>query len=413
MLLLALLAMSSSDEDEAGAIKRAQAAAMKASASAAAHRRSDSGPAVQSSDPNGELFRALPADMLASVSSGPRNTCVKDKLLEKCVHCANRPRDREACAYKIGAWDPPSVAGGSSETVSGGLAGTAGSSAGGEVQESERRARKSPAVFEPEEFWRRELPSAAARRGESDGAANSMQLASLEMAELERTLVAKLKAAEKRVEFFESKERRAQAEKRQKTMESFLASNSRGLPTRTAHFDTDLSQAKGYTEAELHRTFRRDVAAVETFIETRVSDPLKQLQLADAVDRRFHGIRTTLAAENLAARYVLESLQNFSATIYHRYNGRYPNNIRAAQQGAAAAIANSIPKGKLHVVSEATGFPVAVLSAGRERWQSWFDGDADQLVEFRGQEDAITHSPSALHPPPPALRRPPLKAACR
>ena len=80
-----------------------------------------------------------------------------------------------------------------------------------------------------------------------------------------------------------------------------------------------------------------------------------------------------------------ESLQNFSATLYHRYNGRYPNDVRAAQQGAAAAIANKIPTGKLGVVSAATGFPVALLSAGRDRWQSWFDGDADQLGDFRGQ----------------------------
>ena len=212
-----------------------------------------------------------------------------------------------------------------------------------------------------------------------------------EMAELERALVVKLRAAEQRAStaerqasVLEAKERRAAQQKRQKTMLAF-ASQSRDLPTRPAHFDTDVSNATGYTESELHRTFRRDVAAVEAFIESRVSDPLKQLQLADAVDRRFHGIRTSLAAENLAAKYVMESLQNFSATLYHRYNGRYPNDVRAAQQGAAAAIANKIPAGKLGLVSEGTGFPVALLSAGRDRWQSWFNGDEDLLVDFRGQ----------------------------
>ena len=85
-------------------------------------------------------------------------------------------------------------------------------------------------------------------------------------------------------------------------MVSFLE-KSPGLPTRPAHFDADLTNATGYSETELRRTFRADVAAVERFIEQRVSDPLKQLQLADAVDRRFHGIRTTFAAENAAATY--------------------------------------------------------------------------------------------------------------
>ena len=70
-----------------------------------------------------------------------------------------------------------------------------------------------------------------------------------EMAELERALVVKLRAAEQRAStaerqasVLEAKERRAAQQKRQKTMLAF-ASQSRDLPTRPAHFDTDVSNA--------------------------------------------------------------------------------------------------------------------------------------------------------------------------
>ena len=171
MLLLALLAMSSSDEDEAGAIKRAQAAAMNASASAAAPRRAGSGP-VQAPGPNAELLGALPADMLASVSSGPRKTCVKAKLLEKCVHCTNRPRDREACAYKTGEWAPGAGRGRNVTAEQQGLGdelGSAGSSTEPEGQNGGTRDRRPPERLDPGEFWLRELPDTAARRLNSTG----------------------------------------------------------------------------------------------------------------------------------------------------------------------------------------------------------------------------------------------------
>ena len=381
--LACLLVMSSSDEDDTAAIQRAQAQA-RAAASRAPAPAATANVEVPVCMEAAESCAELSNCTVDGVSTGgPRKTCMKEKLAVMCPHCSNRPADREACAYKTGEWDPPcrndaaAAVPAEQQTMSADMAEP--------VLPGECRSRKQTEFFEPDEhFWRRELPDIAMRRGVASASrSESVQLAA-EMAELERTLVVRLQDAEQRAAILEAKERRRAEEKRQKTMLSF-ATQSRGLPTRAAHFDTDVSNAIGYLESELHRSFRRDIAAVEAFIENRVSDPLKQLQLADAVDRRFHGIRTSLAAENVAAKYVLESLQNFSATLYHRYNGRYPNDVRAAQQGAAAAIANKIPKGKLGVVSEATGFPVALLSAGRDRWQLWFNGSEDHLVDFRGQ----------------------------
>ena len=267
--LACLLAMSSSDEDEAIAIMRAQAAAC-ASASAATPGAGSG--KVEAPAPNESLFGQLPNEMLvASVSSGPRRTCVKEKLPIKCAHCSNRPRDREACAYKTGEWDPPSFMADSStcstesEPVVAGTDSTTDSAA----QEHEiQRTRKQTVFLEPGEFWRRELPDVAERRDTSAAMA-------AELAELEGTVVAKLKAAEQELALYKHREQREAEAKRQKTLENFFE-KSRGLPTRPGHFDADLSKATGYSETELRRTFRADVAAVETFIESRVSDPLKQ-----------------------------------------------------------------------------------------------------------------------------------------
>ena len=219
--LACLLAMSSSDEDEAIAIMRAQAAAC-ASASAATPGAGSG--KVEAPAPNESLFGQLPNEMLvASVSSGPRRTCVKEKLPIKCAHCSNRPRDREACAYKTGEWDPPSFMADSStcstesEPVVAGTDSTTDSAA----QEHEiQRTRKQTVFLEPGEFWRRELPDVAERRDTSAAMA-------AELAELEGTVVAKLKAAEQELALYKHREQREAEAKRQKTLENFFE-KSRG-----------------------------------------------------------------------------------------------------------------------------------------------------------------------------------------
>ena len=330
-LLLFAYVMSSSD-DEGAVIAHAQREARDARASAS----STAGPSAVETP----RLQSDGQPRSSSSAGGRRRTCLKDDLTIVCNRCSNRPTDKRKCAYQVGEWDPPATVDNATSGRAEPLSDVAAEPPSTEMQkDSERRTRNPPEFLDPGEFWRRELPATAARRAKSSqldkGLAEGSAELAAQLAELETTLVTKLRAAEARVEQLEGIQHRAAEEKRQKTMKSFLAPRSRGLPTRAAHFDKDLTNATGYSESELRRTFRKDVAAVEAFIEDRVSDPLKQLQLADAVDRRFHSIRTTLAAKNLAAKYVLESLQNFSATLYHRYNGRDPNDVRAAQQGAA------------------------------------------------------------------------------
>lgn len=156
------------------------------------------------------------------------------------------------------------------------------------------------------------------------------------------------------------------------------------LPARASHFDVAASTATGYSNTELQRTFRSHVERVEHFIEDMVSDPLKQLQLADAVRRRFHGIRSCMPRDNEAASYILESLRNFEATLRNRFHGRYPNQIRAAHQAVSAAIMSKVPDRKVAVVAEATGFSYESLVEARHRWRSWFEGNEQQFTDLRG-----------------------------
>lgn len=177
--------------------------------------------------------------------------------------------------------------------------------------------------------------------------------------------------------------------KRQRVLSTWLqrpeeTRPSMQLPTRTSHFELLADQSSGYSPTELHRTFRSHVQRVENFIESMVADPLKQLQLVDAVNRRFQGIKSTLARESEASRYVLESLRNFEATLRERFQGRYPNNIRAAHQAVCSAIMCNVPQRKVAVIAEATGFSYESLLDGRHRWRHWFDGTQKELVEFRG-----------------------------
>ena len=66
--------------------------------------------------------------------------------------------------------------------------------------------------------------------------------------------MAKLQAAERELALYRSRDQRDAQGKRQKTMESFLSEKTRGLPTRPAHFHTDISNAKGYSESDTFGT---------------------------------------------------------------------------------------------------------------------------------------------------------------
>ena len=101
LILHLLLSMSSSDEDEVGAIQRAQAVARARGAAQPAQPDVES-PVLEA---HAALFEELCDGMLAE--SQKRRTCSKDKLPVKCRHCADGTR--KPCAYKTGEWDPPTA----------------------------------------------------------------------------------------------------------------------------------------------------------------------------------------------------------------------------------------------------------------------------------------------------------------
>ena len=108
LVLPVLLSMSSSDEDEVGAIWRAQAVA-RARNAAQPVQATVNAPVLEA---HAELFEELRNDELRNDSlaghgsaGGKRKTCAKDKLPVKCRQCTNSTR--KPCDYKAGQWDPP------------------------------------------------------------------------------------------------------------------------------------------------------------------------------------------------------------------------------------------------------------------------------------------------------------------
>lgn len=269
--------------------------------------------------------------------------------------------------------------------------------------------------YHPED-WRTEkcaIPEVAARKGtqnartaeidamrrareaeiRKEGFEEAIEMTQLERKELEEMVTKLQEQIELNSdELYKVKKERnvLMAAKRQRALESWLVRShderaDLHLPTRKSHFDVQAGASRGYSRSELQRTFRSHVERIEHFIEGMVSDPIKQLQLADAVSRRFGGVKSSMPHDDLAASYVLESLRNFEATLRQRFSGRYPNEIRAAHQAVSAAITSKVPRNKLSVVAEATGMSLESLSDGRRRWASWFDGTEEHMIEFRGQ----------------------------
>lgn len=275
----------------------------------------------------------------------------------------------------------------------------------------EERRREAPSRFKPEEFWRRELPQVAKDRGTQ--LERTLQIAkqrSVELAAMQAAWLQKGKEhAEDLVKEISSKllntakelacvkearkaeaaaalayKRQTEAAKRQKAItQFFMPQDGRPRPAPEA-------LGEGYTDRNItSKTFSHHVTDVEVrIIELSRGDPLKQLQLAAAVNQRMHGIRALREKDHEAWGYVRNSLKAFFETLQDRYLGRYPNHVRAAQQAVCAAIANAAPPRKLHVISEAVGVSVDRLSEGRKHWSEWVGGDRESIMDLRGKARA-------------------------
>ena len=97
------------------------------------------------------------------------------------------------------------------------------------------------------------------------------------------------------------------------------------------------------------------------------------------------GIRSLRDKDQEAWCYIRNSLKAFFAKLQDKYKGRYPNEVRAVQQGVCAAIANACPPNKLGVISAEIGVSVDRLSEGRKHWSEWVGGDRESLVDLRGK----------------------------
>lgn len=273
------------------------------------------------------------------------------------------------------------------------------------------RMRAPPMRYTPFDFWRRELPPepkdrgtqlarAASRNREKEewlkqikadsyheGLRSADELVKQIKEKLQETAceLKTVKDARKREAHMASEyKRKVEASKRQKSLTDFFASP---LPHDARPRAPPEVLGEGYTERNISsKTFSHHVAAIEgRIIEMSHGDPLKQLQLAAAVNQRMQGIRELRDKDHEAWGYIRNSLKAFFEKLQDRYSGRFPNSIRAAQQAVCTAIANAAPPRKLHVISEAVGVSSERLSEGRLHWAQWVAGDRETLADLRGK----------------------------
>ena len=140
------------------------------------------------------------------------------------------------------------------------------------------------------------------------------------------------------------------------------------------------------------RSFRRDVQNVHLqIIELAGEDPLKQVQLADAVWKRFVGAKDRLLAEEVPmARIILQSLQDFFALLQEKHRGRYPHLVRSAFQGVCAAVMTAIPRGKRKVLAETLGVSDKALKDAQVKLELYRAGDTSGFIDQRGAKRSDT-----------------------
>lgn len=344
--------------------------------------------------------QALQRSWKPAETGRPASTCARLGLLQKCSACNNPQRKRKCCYLMWGellddsADRQPIRQDHDDEYFS-----TSAKLTAYRAEDWRTDKHRLPDVAERKKVQLQRTAELAAQREEQysrireEAYNEAIQLTDHQHHELEGIVSSlKVKLADQAEDLIKVKRDRGalMAAKRQRALSSWFCRSDSDrpemqLPTRKSHFDVQADIAQGYSKSELQRTFRSHVERIEHFIESLVDDPIKQLQLADAVSRRFGGVKSSLPIEDEASTYVLESLRNFEATLRMRYKGRYPNEIRAAHQAVSSAITSKVPRNKLSVVAQATGFCVDALADGRRRWALWFDGTEQHMIEFRGQ----------------------------
>ena len=91
-----------------------------------------------------------------------------------------------------------------------------------------------------------------------------------------------------------------------------------------------------------------------------------------------------LTDEQETAQLVVSNLKVFFHELRRKYHGRFPNMVRAIQQGVCSAIVTATPRGSLGKIAQVTGASHSHLRAAYNRWHDWMLDDVDDLVELRG-----------------------------
>ena len=118
--------------------------------------------------------------------------------------------------------------------------------------------------------------------------------------------------------------------------------------------------------------------------------PPRQACVCFQVWKRFTKMKDALLTdEQETAQLVVSNLKVFFHELRRKYHGRFPNMVRAIQQGVCSAIVTATPRGSLGKIAQVTGASHSHLRAAYNRWHDWMLDDVDDLVELRGAVRSI------------------------
>ena len=300
---------------------------------------------------------------------------IESDMCNTCKH----PKWKKKCLYQTGEMVAPSM----TEAKISGVPMT-------------KRKSFPPERLEPENFWKRKLPRVV-KTSETTLLDSGVDLEqvfikvlhkaynqSLEILDLECEIQTLQQERDNERRKYLELRREVNKERRQTILQD---RESIEVP------EIDLASTEGLTNtvdanyvSYKPRSLRNHVKCIIDNIESITkNNPVKQICLVQELYKKILGsteIPSSLKCQELA----LASLRSFFETLKTKYNGRYPNDIRQAQQIVCSAIASNYPQRKLGQLALATGATTKQLSKAQKRWKDWCDGTAEIFYDKRGQE---------------------------
>ena len=153
----------------------------------------------------------------------------------------------------------------------------------------------------------------------------------------------------------------------------------------------------GYSTAGLqHQAYVDAQTIIEHIRKISNGDVVRMSQLSQFVLDGLHGQETVMKSRATQEREqdadlqvqtaIISGIKTWMDTMKSEFTDRYVNDIRAAQQAVASAIACELEHGQFRRAQRMTSLRREKLAAGHARFHAWLEGEVESLYDTRGAE---------------------------